>query len=200
MTTSEKTMIGLTAIGLFVAVLTGLIFWKQLKQMRIDQRAWVTAGNSQIQTKRDPATGNVSLSAEMGCTNAGKTPGRRYVAEFIMTVVQNGNSPSFDYSVPHATQESGIVYPNSTVPFRIEPVKKNPNTATGVESDVLSAAQFTDLQDAKSYVSIYGRTTYLDVFGTSHWQHFCMFWTPNPGPVQITARECTGYNDVDDNN
>jgi hypothetical protein len=80
------------------------------------------------------------------------------------------------------------------VPF----TKGIPNSGE-ITARFLTQSEFHDLQDGDGYMVIYGQATYLDIFGTKHWTHFCAFFTLPGVSVKVTARECTDYNDTDSN-
>ncbi len=50
---------------------------------------------------------------------------------------------------------------------------------------------------ASSFMVVYGKVNYLDVFGVHHWTHYCQWLRFKPG--RYTAKKCTDYNDVDRN-
>jgi hypothetical protein len=66
------------------------------------------------------------------------------------------------------------------------------------ETDPVTAAERDDLIGGKSFVTVYGKLTYHDVFSVQHWSYFCMWFTAGP-PRLYTSGGCTKYNKIDSN-
>lgn len=196
MTIFERIMAVLTLAGVVIAVFTGLIFWKQLKEMRTDQRAWVSMASGSGKFAKE-ADGNTIVTVPMTITNTGKTPAKAVFNEIVVEKVKNGDSPEFIYDNRARTYNStGTIFPNGTQQVTAGLLKGKLNT-NQTEPLLLTPSQVQDLTDGTYYLAIYSQTSYFDVFGTKHWLHFCAFATLSPVPIPLTAKKCTDYNDVD---
>jgi hypothetical protein len=198
MTRFEWIMSVLTLAGLVIAVFTGLIFLKQLHEMRTDQRAWIsfTAGAT-LFPKDAVSLNTVQVTTPITVNNIGKTAARLVKTDLVMEYDVNGSAPDFVYD-QRARQVSttGIVFPNS--PFALNvPFTRGTLNSAETSPRFLTQAEFHDLQDGDGYMVIYGQATYVDIFGTKHWTHFCTFFSAPGVTVKVTARACTDYNDTD---
>ena len=194
MSTFEKII---TVTGLVIATLTAAIFWKQLSAMKVDSRAWITISGA-VQINQDKATGNTSIIFPASVINSGKTPGKSILSQIVVEIVKNGDSPRFVYDgVPHTVNSIGILFPHSPAQVQAALLRFNANTATQTEQRPLSTTEYQELLDGNSYIAVYSRTTYNDIFGTEHWDQTCAFTTPSVKPVLLTAKKCSDYNNVD---
>jgi hypothetical protein len=198
MTKSEAIMAALTVIGLGIAVLTGLIFWRQLDAMKADQRAWVV-----VKPKTVPmaAIVNQPLQTVIRLTNTGKTPARNVVASVFVEVVQNGKPINFDYSStrfgPRSQLVTGELFPNDNADMDV--IRKRPKQGENEpENELVNDSEATQLLSGNAYISIHGMVTYDDVFKISHWKTFCI-WQPMRQSSSYTAFECTEHNSEDAN-
>jgi len=208
MNRAEWVMAILTLIGIVVACLTGAIFWQQLSAMKTDQRAWVTltaptaSPEPEKQVAADGATiTGYTIGIPITVTNAGKTPARHYSVDIAVEKVRVDRPPTLSYVGPITRSVSGILFPNS--PFVIETglfdANSNaPDAVNGTAKKTLSPAEFQRLRDGKDYMVLYANGSYVDIFGTQHWHHYCIVWSYRV-PVTVPSRNCTEYNDVDDN-
>jgi hypothetical protein len=71
--------------------------------------------------------------------------------------------------------------------------------AISYESTVLSQDELNDFIAGRIFFVAYVDVSYSDFFGTRHWTRFCNFLHPTGIVQTYTARNCTDYNDIDDN-
>jgi hypothetical protein len=149
--------------------------------------------------------------------NIGKTAAQQIVGYAIVEVVKMGKEPD----IP----DHPLVFELPGQPFVRPPNQKPRAGVTGVVTSLmypsectdnaierrrgigkhaavapLSEKEFNSLREGKSYLAIYGRVTYLDVFGTNHWTQFCKSIRADQTqslPTQSTA--CANYAAVDSN-
>jgi hypothetical protein len=198
LTRFERIMSVLTLAGLAVAFLTGLIFLQQLHEMRTDQRAWISFAAGGTQFPKDASSLNTDqVIRTITVNNIGKTAARILKTDLVMDYEVNGSAPDFVYDQrARQSATTGIVFPNS--PFAVNvPFTKGILNSGETTARFLTQSEFHDLQNGDGYMVIYGQATYLDIFGTKHWTHFCAFFTVPGASVKVTARECTDYNDTD---
>jgi hypothetical protein len=198
MTNFEKLMGFLTFLGIVVAALSGVIFWNQMKQMRTDQRAWVVLTSSNFTYPKNDATGEITVVLPMLITNTGKTPARKSVVNIATQIVPNGANVIFDYDRVTVENVVGIIYPNSHLDINAQLLRRNRNAAERSETRYLSSSESKDLTEGRTFLAVYAKGSYTDVFGTAHWYRFCAFGTLSPQPIQVTAESCANYNDSDD--
>jgi hypothetical protein len=201
MTRFESIMAILALLGLVIAGLTGAILWHQLKEMRVDQRAWMGISTGAIAFNRDQAD-KTTVTVPVTFTNTGKTPARHFFSNIVIEKVQNGQSPQLLYeNVPRATDSAGIMPPNAPQTMAVTMFDRDPTDATGNKTitRLLIPIEYQELVDGKAYMAVYAYTTYEDIFGDRHWSKYCVFATVPPRVVTVTAKACSDYNDVDDN-
>jgi hypothetical protein len=115
-------------------------------------------------------------------TNVGKTPAKYIEADLFIESVKNGREPLLNKSSFLTSLTTGVFFPNVPADF-LAPY-------TLLQSD------WEDYREGRSFLVIYGRVTYKDVFQTEHWTDYCEFHALNPGTY--TTRKCTDYNNTDD--
>jgi hypothetical protein len=181
------------------AIYQFIIMGGQLDTMRKDQRAWVSLSAGDPQISEDKASGNVTISWALILVNTGKTLARHSSVEIVVDTVRNGEAATFAYDSGITWQTTAVVFPNTPVPITGKMLHKT-KVKDQPEETILTRAEYEDLLDGTQYLVVYARSTYLDIFGREHWQHFCGFKSLSPKPMIVTgARNCTNYNDVDDN-
>jgi hypothetical protein len=202
LTRFEIIMSVLTLAGVAIAIFTGLIFLKQLGEMRTDQRAWIGISAAAVgaQFPQDESQlASVPVSLSVFLANIGKTGARIVHSEFVMDYEVNGQAPDFKYDGRVRTQSTnGIIFPSSppvqvTVPFS----QGTPNEINNIKPRYLTASEYKDLRTGQGYMTVYGFATFVDIFGTSHWTHFCTFFVAPNVTVTVTAKSCVDYNDAD---
>lgn len=151
------------------------------EQMRLDQRAWLGAGDAKFTfVEEKPFQVTVYLK------DIGKTPAVDARSEFDLTVLPKDHAlqmSDLDYRYTHRKLiMSGTVFPTATMPLN----------RTG--ADNLPKGGLGPLKDGTQIFYAYGTILYNDVFGREHWTHFCYAMHKD----LITAEMCTIYNDTDD--
>jgi hypothetical protein len=189
----------LTFAGVAIAVFTGLIFKQQLHEMRTDQRAWISISEGPHQFPKDSTFLNtVQVTAPITIKNIGKTSARLVKAEIVMDYEVKGDSPDFIYA-GRARQitTTGIVYPDSTFTQNV-PFSKGTLNSSDISPRFLAPSEFDGLSHG-DYMVVYAQATYVDIFGTEHWTHFCTFFAIPGLQGTVTSRACTDYNGTDSN-
>lgn len=197
LTRSEWMMATLTLLGIFVAALTGWIFYLQLDDMRTDERAWLSIISAQSHV---PNIGSASpLYVTLTFANTGKTVARKLFGEFTVEYVVNGDSPDFNYASRYRQfQSGGTVIPNTPESFDVGFKTKLPGKPE--EARFLTPSEYNDLKHGSAYMVVIGRNTYEDIFGRKHWLHYCSYFvTPgDPIPPHLSTEACAAYNDTGD--
>jgi hypothetical protein len=152
---------------------------------RLDQRAWIAC--TQV---IGVAEENKALSVEMVMKNTGKTPAKnlKCVAGWQWSAVDE----ELDFS--EVDKEDEIFPPTGSAALI------PPSADYSAFTSVRYHEQFTfyDLEQIKARVMtlfVYGRITYDDVLGCSHWSNFCFRLAPNCKTFVIDKR----HNGVDNN-
>jgi hypothetical protein len=109
-------------------------------------------------------------------------------------VLKKGDEPSFDFSTghPHNEIHAGAIFPNGPINVTIPIVRYG---AQGPEAIVPTPSLHQEIANGESFIVFYGKITYSDVFGTSHWTSFCT----GSGSAMGDLKKCVTYNDVDNN-
>jgi hypothetical protein len=176
----------------FAAVYSCSSWGEMEKQTRIQrnaamnsERAWVFVSQIDWGFTAPDANGNRALTTTFSVRNAGKTPAKNVRMKAVVEIIKNGQTPTFSYDPATLNMANVLVAGDSkNFPAPLEPI-------------ILSAADWQELHDAKDYLVGYVQTTYDDVFGKSHWHHYCGWTVPTDKTVQVTARSCALYNDMD---
>jgi len=202
MSVFEWTMATLTLAGVVIAVFTGLIFRKQLQEMRTDERAWVIFSQGPlISFPQD--VGSVATTPviqRVNVSNTGKTPARSVYNEWVMEYVINGDSPDFVYKNRMRTFESaGMLPPNESHHADVKFETGTSGNSRDAVFRYLTVGEYRDLVSGRAYMVVYGHSNYMDIFGTQHWLNYCNFFLPPNVVAAASARACTDYNDTDHN-
>jgi hypothetical protein len=154
----------------------------------VDQRAWVNV----VVPTNFPLDGS-SIPASIQIANTGKTPAKHIEGDVVATVLKKGEEPSFDLSTghPHNRIYAGAIFPNAPINTSATVVRYGPQTA---ETIVPTPVLRQEITNGESLIIFYGRITYSDIFGTSHWTSFCTA----SGSAMGDLKKCISYNDVDD--
>jgi hypothetical protein len=185
-----------TSILTFVAIYQFIITSRQLNVMRKDLRAWI-----QVTLKSDVAPAvNVAPSAVIVVNNTGKTPATGYTGRFYVDVFPNGPDPQFGTQPGvHIRMTGGAVFPNGPVEApAVRVMPKGGGFPNEGEVLPLTEEEMAALNDGKSWIAVYGSVEYEDTFHTKHWTRFC-FWKGLILGAPYSAKACTAYNSVDDN-
>jgi hypothetical protein len=198
MTFSERIMAVLTLLGLVIAVLTGVIFWRQLKWMQADQRAWISVTTPKTQLGKNEASGAVHVLAPVKIINTGKTPAKNVSVQIVVEKVKNGELPQFVYGDSGLKDFTGTMFPNDSHEITVGLLQDKPNQ-TPEDFRLLTPSEYQELLDGVAYTVTYGKASYTDVFGTDHWLTFCVWMSPATKSLWISAKSCADYNNVDSN-
>ena len=182
-------------IAIFISLIALFAsFWQAClmrKAMRVDQRAWVSVpfpANFPLDGKFIPIITQVK--------NSGKTPARDVQGDIIATVLKKGEQPTIgDFSVghPHEHLFGGSIFPDA--PFPMTPIVKRYGDHAP-EIVVPDEALRNDIASGERFIIFYGRITYSDAFGISHWTQFC---TGSGAGILDNLKKCVTYNDFDPN-
>jgi hypothetical protein len=160
--------------------------------VRQDQRSWLEVRGGLITTSEGRP-----VFAPITVTNIGKTPATNISIKAIVQKVINGSPPALLYEGrPINLETAGILYPTRSFDLHAMSMEKLSPTV-GV-SHALTHAEFEELLEGKSYIAIYAEMTYTDIFGITHWVHFCVFDSPGHKTV-FGGKACSDYNQVDNN-
>lgn len=157
--------------------------------MRADQRGWIIP--SYYPDPINPVLGQ-RLQEPLSFVNSGKTPVRNIRGIVYLKLLDNHEVPEFGEPIKFGGNgvfvgqkfSVGLLFPN---------IPKNVN----IQGAVAKEPEFSGYP-RDSYVALYGRITYYDVFGHEHWVHFCSLRpiprASNPNDPRLN---CIEYNDVD---
>jgi hypothetical protein len=176
--------------GLFYAAVTFQMWRDSHKNFVVDQRAWLLVA-SNLPVLADIKEG-MPLQSRILITNTGKTPGKKITFEFTVVMPRNTEAVEFNYHAPLSAALVGIMPPNYTQLFLVFKHAEETNPV------VLTRDGAQDLLAGRSYLAVYGRGIYTDIFGEVHWFHAC-FWQDYDGRTgTYNASGCTRYNDTGD--
>lgn len=191
------------AIALALVILT-LLTLKQIKRQadlaqkqltesialfRTDERAWMgfsfMGGNLGL-------TIGQSFLVPTELLNSGKTPARQIMGDIVVRVIAKGETLDFDYTPGHGNTayqiNAGTIFPNGTIKESFEGLVHGRKEALILTKPILD-----DIIGLRAFIVVYGDITYIDIFGASHWTHYCRYVT---APALI-SEQCTKYNDTD---
>jgi hypothetical protein len=191
LTKAEWTMAILTLLGIVIALLTGLIFYLQLDEMRIDERAWIGVHIDPVKLAVNEVPGG-----KLQVANIGKTPAKRVVVLSIIEVIKSTEAPDFGSptKISHVLHKAylGDLYPNDHTDIDL------PRNDVNSVNIPLTSTEYSDLIGGQSYVAIYGHVWYQDVFKKQHDRVFCYWFPYGPSGSQYTTGTCTEHNTEDD--
>ena len=184
-----KILLEVAAVVVLVVYTTfaGLQWEAMHDALLVDQRAWVSV----VVPPSFPLEGS-SIPASIQIANTGKTPAKDVEGDIVATVLKKGEEPTFDFSTghPHNRIRAGAIFPNGPINVTIPVVRYGPQTA---EAIVPTPKLRQEIANGESFIIFYGRITYIDIFGTSHWTSFCT----GSGSAMGDLKKCVSYNDVD---
>lgn len=163
------------------------------RQMRQDQRAWLTPTCETKATLRD----GQPIGQLCYYTNTGKTPAKRIKAQFMMKIVREDDVGMFDYPKKVVTRSDV----NALFPPQREPLGIYLYVPDRYPEQVLYTDPTKTLfLNGTIMFMVYGEITYNDIFGIRHWIHYC---TTTYAPItHLTkpriSKACSDYNDTDD--
>jgi hypothetical protein len=184
-----------TLVLMVVAVYQYTVTGSQLDVMRRDQRPWMKLNFDSFTAK----TGT-EIAGNLHMVNNGKTPAKKIEGRFAMEKVRNGDSPRLDYAESGNIFTTGAIFPN-------EPQTKGMGMQHSVQKSgginyepvILTEDAFTDFMAGNIFFVAYANVSYSDFFGVRHWTKFCNFLYPTGIIQTYSAKNCTDYNDIDDN-
>jgi hypothetical protein len=216
MTRYETLQIILTAFILAAAIIAACIYGCQLSEMQkstlaatkaakaaedsvvfatqnahLDQRAWMAlASVSGAPNVGEPFRVTITIR------NTGKTPAKKVRIVPVVDPRPDGSPPDFEKKVeetaksyesgPYGIVSNAVVPPSATSGSTIT-ASKGPLTAAGLET-----------LKGQQRVFVYGKITYEDIFGVSHWVTFCnVLMQTEAGGWEYMAY--SAYNDADNN-
>jgi len=165
------------------------------KSAHLEERAWIIEITDTV-----PLADGKPISVPIQFKNTGKTPAKKFQGHVVVTVLDAGQEPWFDYTsktVPRTFMEIGTIFPNAPLDLSFKAGKRQ-----GGEKKVIDVTPSIREQITRGdlYILVYGNITYDDIFGASHWMKFCQF---NGGHLDIstpkTYKKCSDYNDTDNN-
>jgi hypothetical protein len=152
-----------------------------IRASRIDQRAWIGMGDAVIATNN---SSQIKISVTL--KNVGKTPAINIIAETSASSLPLDkpiNNRDIEYKGEPAYM--GALSPSVNTPITIA---INFAPETGKIKALIEA-----LKEERRVLYILARVTYSDIFGESHWLHFCMFVDKD----LVSSHACGVYNEVD---
>jgi hypothetical protein len=168
-------------------------------QMRQDQRPLLKPGTSF--THKQLAVGE-TITGSVTVENVGKTPATQMKGLWYIRIVQNGEKLRFRYPMNSSWGLTmGAIFPNDPpVVNNVNWTKIDPSNKTSYPTErKVTPEEFNSLLRGAAFFIIYGRLTYNDEFGISHWTHFCSWTHFTQGEKTIAAQDCAAYNAVDNN-
>ena len=186
----------LESVAVVAAVAVLAVYALQLRVMyqteKIDQRAWVsvTMGDLEI-NKGKPVT------AQLHFSNTGKTPARNAQGFARIKMVSVGDEVKLeDLAGLHSVTRLvvGNLFPNESNADLTVYMVTDAKPGETAQPIIADQDMFNAATNRTHYFLIYGRISYDDALGNSHWVGFCglseniYFDTPPP---------CLAYNDFD---
>jgi hypothetical protein len=182
----------------------------QQKQMRLDQRAWVSIWHDHEQIVKVVA--NQPIEFDVRKLNTGKTIARKLFGLVAIEKLLPDQEPRFKHFLPDSsptwfvpnderistfTSSTGVLFPGVKLQVG-RYFWQQPDFSTGNKKQAL--ATDIDAQEwaqGKYYFALYGFVTYDDMFGVHHWTSFCSHFSGDP-TLLIESRACIDtYNDAD---
>jgi hypothetical protein len=172
----------------FIAVIAAIIYFCQLQQMKhqltIDQRAWVAALRIQgVSPEADKI-----WQTPVVIKNSGKTFAKAVKAAVLRRAIPKGQLPQFvqeENELLTQNQSAAILAPNSEYGAGSE--------ATGLTN--VTQEHLSLVNSGELVVFIFGKVTYNDIFGCSHWTTFCFSFDPKTNTFPV----CETHNEPDNN-
>jgi len=163
------------------------------KNAHFEQRAWLA-----ISYGKGPYHFTVGqpFAFPVQIVDTGKTPAKGVQGEMVTLFLNRTDRLRFNYD--HGSSvEIGTMLPNEShdAPSWLIATKVAPREK--IVALPMSKQMVDAIRSGDGYVVVYGHLSYRSVFGIEHWIHFCGLI--NPMQVIISQKECTEYNDVDDN-
>lgn len=195
---ADWALVALTVLVAIAAFWSAHIFWRQLHDtevaFRLEERAWIgfkfVEGNLNF-------TLNESFLIPTELVNTGKTPAKNVHGYIVTGVFKNGEHLDFSYTAdtkhPFYVIQAGTIFPGGKI---TESFEAEQHGATKAEPILFTEPLKNELfTPHKSYIIVYGKIIYDDIFGTEHWTTYCRY-VLHP---ELISDECIRYNDTDNN-
>ena len=127
-------------------------------------------------------------------------PARDIHAEVVVELVKNGGDPALDYTWDHDASTTGLLLKNE--PIEVTGHRYVHQRSTNATDRPFTHDELVDYEAGKSYIAVYARVRYADIFGVRHWAKRCAwaFAKTTDGSIRFfTAYKCTSYSDIDKN-
>jgi hypothetical protein len=186
---TDWTVAGFTAVLALFAICQGIAIWGQWREMKLDQRAWLS-----MSTSVNPIAKDMPITALIHVENIGKTPAKHVLTEVVIEKLKVTDSPSFDYVAIVDNSLVNLIFPRSVDEWiAMRGDRRNPPKLTDTELGALKNGDY--------YVAVFAKVSFSDVNNTPHWVHFCAWKTfDESGKLSaVQTRVCTEYNDIDNN-
>jgi hypothetical protein len=138
------------------------------KQMREDQRAWLTISMGQITLGEGKA-----MSVPLTVANIGKTPAKKFVLNAVIQAIENtrsaGSSLAFKYEgIPHLLEFGGYVLQSDPINTLVQREEFAADGKT-VQIAIMDHDQAIRMSTGNDFIIVYAEARYKDIFGVSHW-------------------------------
>jgi hypothetical protein len=129
---------------------------------------------------------------EVDLKNTGKTAAKGITITFDATILESA-APHINFDYSHSIPEQiPLVPPNADNVF---PIAKFSGSSP-LQRDRFSQGDIDDLTSGKTYLIVYAKGTYYDIFGDLHWLKYCA-WRGSPKESTVyNTMQCTAYNDM----
>jgi hypothetical protein len=161
---------------------------------------WATA--AQIKITPSPAksiiVANSVISIPWVVENIGKSAAHNLKIVAVVRLIDAGTEPEFTYPRhPMNQNKIGNLFPNDPRPMLVFTTRPGVSTDANIPV-ALTQQEYWRYEAGQLYISEYGRGTYTDIFGKSHWIQFCDHISSNLMTEQLTRhKKCGAYNDSD---
>jgi len=198
---TETITVILTFVIAGAAFVSALIFQGQLTEtqkatalaeldFRRDERAWIEFKFSEGSIT---FTLNKPFLVPTEIVNTGKTPARKVHGNIVVGVFPKGVPLDFSYTrgrTAHYAIRAGTIFPNGGIKESFEAVRHGKREAKAI---IFNASLKKNLWSAQSFLVVYGKIEYLDIFGNLHWTSYCRY-VLHP---EMISPQCMAYNDTD---
>lgn len=181
----------LEGAALIAAIAYAIITWNMWrdshKNFAVDERAWLSVESAFPGVAKE----QIPLTSDVLIRNTGKTFAKKIVSQYVILILRNTERVQFDYSRTGTGDLIGIMPPNGVAVFGVTKSVDQPSSA------LLTKEQADDLVSGRSYLVVYGKGAYTDIFGETHWFRHCNWKSYYPSGT-YAAPGCTRYNDAGD--
>lgn len=162
-------------------------------QMRQDQRAWM-----KMEVARQPDfVPHQPVLVPMEIVNIGKSAARNVQVKIVVQKLPVTEVPTFNfkYARSYPTGADFPQHPDTVMGAWINVLPGNPEPVMPrmFEKDI------QDFKDGKTYFVIFGQIDYLDIFNVPHTTNYCQVTLANLFVYARGSKECSNYNNIDNN-